>query len=228
MPGNQLSFAIGEITPDLYTRSDQFDYLAGNVFAGGMVLGTTSSRGEIIVDLIRAAPTRVTLLCNDAWLVRLLTVRVAGMGSTAVVATDRPTAWEYFVNAIGGQKPIATVRTDHTQPLPAPSVGAPLVVIEDARDVPPETYAPRVAWQTTVHVRANVNERSRPLLDSSHIVLVCRLGEDAAGAVSAGLGLGDAGEQTVLGLGDHEVLVIAERRAHRVTVTPTPTERRMI
>ena len=35
------------------------------------------------------------------------------MGSTAVVATDRPTAWEYFVNVIGGQKPIATVRTDH-------------------------------------------------------------------------------------------------------------------
>ena len=97
-----------------------------------------------------------------------------------------------------------------------------------ARDVPPETYAPRVAWQTTVHVRANVNERSRALLDSSHIVLVCRLGEDAAGAVSAGLGLGDGGEQTVLGLADHEVLVIAERRAHRVTVTPTPTERRMI
>ncbi|HEY2272177.1 MAG TPA: hypothetical protein VGH30_05355 [Jatrophihabitantaceae bacterium] len=228
MPGNDLSFAGDEIAPSLYAKSDQLTYLAGNVFTGGMVLGTTASRGEITVDMIRAVPTRVTLLCADPWLARLLTVRVAGMGSTAVVATDRPTAWEYFVNVIGGQKPIASVRIDHTEALPAPSVGAPLVVIEDARDVPPETYAPRVAWQTTIHVRAGVNERSRTLLDSSHVVLVCRLGPDSAGAVSAGLGLGDSGEQTVLELGDHEVLVIADRRAHRVTVLPTPTERRMI
>jgi hypothetical protein len=228
MPGNELSFASDEIVPTLHAQTAQLNYLAGNVFAGGMVLGMTASRGEITVDLIRALPTRVTLLCADPWLARLLTVRVAGMGSTAVVATDRPTAWEYFVNVIGGQKPIATVRIDHGEALPAPSVGAPLVVIEDARDVPPETYAPRLAWQTTIHVRAAVNERSRTLLDSSHVVLVCRLGADAAAAVSAGLGLGENGEETVAGLGDHEVLVIADRRAHRVTVTPTPTERRMI
>jgi hypothetical protein len=228
MPGNELSFASDEIAPSLFAQPPQLTYLAGNVFAGGMVLGTTASRGEITVDLIRALPTRVTLLCADPWFARLLTVRVAGMGSTAVVATDRPTAWEYFVNVIGGQKPIATVRTDHGDALPAPSVGAPLVVIEDARDVAPETYAPRLAWQTTIHVRAAVNERSRALLDSSHVVLVCRLGADAAPGVSAGLGLGDNGEATITGLGDHEVLVIADRRAHRVTVTPTPTERRMI
>ncbi len=228
MPGNELSFASDEIIPTLHAQTAQLNYLAGNVFAGGMVLGMTTTRGEITVDLIRALPTRVTLLCSDPWLARLLTVRVAGMGSTAVVATDRPTAWEYFVNVIGGQKPIASVRTEHGDALPAPSVGAPLVVIEDARDVPPETYAPRLAWQTTIHVRAAVNERSRTLLDSSHVVLVCRLGADAAAAVSAGLGLGENGEETVTGLGDHEVLVIADRRAHRVTVTPTPTERRMI
>jgi hypothetical protein len=85
-----------------------------------------------------------------------------------------------------------------------------------------------MAWQSTIHVRAGVNERSRTLLDSSHIVLVCRLGHDAATAVSAALGLGDSGPATVAALGDHEVLVIADRRAHRVTVTPTPTERRML
>ena len=228
MPGSELTAAGDEIVPSLFARTSQLGYLAGNVFAGGMVLGTTTSRGEMMVDLIRAVPTRVTLLCADPWLARLLVVRVAGMGSTAVVATDRPAAWEYFVNVIGGQRPIATVRTDHGGALPAPSVGAPLVVVEDARDVPPETYAPRLAWQTTIHVRAGVNERSRTLLDGSHVVLVSRLGPDAAGAVSSALGLGEQGEATVLALGEHEVLAIADRRAHRVTVTPTPTERRMI
>jgi len=46
--------------------------------------------------------------------------------------------------------------------------------------------------------------------------------------VSATLGLGEHGAETVTGLGDHEVLVIADRRAHRVSVLPTPTERRML
>ena len=85
-----------------------------------------------------------------------------------------------------------------------------------------------LAWQTTIHVRAGVSERSRSLLDSSHVVLVCRLGADAAGAVSAALGLGENGQATVTSLTDHEVLVIADRRAHRVHVAPTPTERRML
>ncbi|MDX6496282.1 MAG: hypothetical protein QOE17_2268 [Gaiellales bacterium] len=228
MPGNELSAAGDEIAPSLFAETSQLSYLAGNVFAGGMVLGTTSSRGEIMIDVIRAVPTRITLLCADPWLARLLIVRVAGMGSNAVIATDRATAWEYFVNVIGGQKPLATVRTDHASALPAPSVGTPLVVVEDARDVPPETYAPRLAWQTTIHVRAGVNERSRTLFDASHVVLVCRLGADAATAVSSSLGLGDNGPSTVAALADHEVLVIADRRAHRVSVTPTPTERRMI
>jgi hypothetical protein len=228
MPGNELSAAGDEIAPSLFAETPQLGYLAGNVFSGGMVLGSTASRGEMMIEVIRAMPTRITLLCDDPWLARLLVVRVAGMGSTAVIATDRATAWEYFVNVIGGQRPIATVRTVHGDALPAPSVGAPLIVVEDARDVPPETYAPRLAWQTTIHVRAGVNERSRTLLDSSHVVLVCRLGPDAATSVSSGLGLGDNGAATVAGLGDHEVLVIADRRAHRVTVTPTPTERRMI
>lgn len=228
MPGNELSAAGDEIAPSLFAESAQLGYLAGNVFAGGLVLGSTASRGEIMIEVIRAAPTRITLLCADPWLARLLIVRVAGMGSNAVIATDRATAWEYFVNVIGGQRPIATVRTDHAGSLPAPSVGSPLVVVEDARDVPPETYAPRLAWQTTIHVRGGINERSRTLLDASHVVLVCRLGADAATAVSASLGLGDNGAATVTALGDHEVLVIADRRAHRVAVTPTPTERRMI
>src|SRR5581483_11343703 len=98
MPGNELSFASDEIVPSLYARTPQLGYLAGNVFAGGMVLGATSTRGEISVDLIRALPTRVTMLSADPWLARVLTVRVAGMGSTAVIATDRPTAWEHFVH----------------------------------------------------------------------------------------------------------------------------------
>jgi hypothetical protein len=228
VPTEELSTAGDEVLPSLFAETAQLSYLAGNVFAGGLLFGTTASRGELMIELIRSVPTRVALLCEDPWLARLLTIRSAGLGANVVIATDRATAWEYFVNVIGGQRPIATVRTDHASALPAPSVGSPLVVIEDTRDVPPETYAPRMAWQSTIHVRAGVNERSRTLLDSSHIVLVCRLGHDAATAVSAALGLGDSGPATVAALGDHEVLVIADRRAHRVTVTPTPTERRML
>lgn len=228
MPGNDLSAAGEEILPSLFAETAQLGYLAANVFPGGLPFGTTASRGEVVVDLIRSVPTRVALLCEDPWLARLLTVRTAGQGANVVIATDRATAWEYFVNAVGGQRPIATVRTDHASALPAPSVGSPLVVIEDARDVPPETYAPRMAWQSTVHVRAGVNERSRTLLDSSHVVLVCRLGADAAAAVSSALGLGDSGPATIAALGDHEALLIADRRAHRASITPTPTERRMI
>jgi hypothetical protein len=228
MPGNELSAAGDEILPSLFTETSQLGYLAANIFGGGMVLGSTSSGGEIMVDLIRAVPTRLALLCEDPWLARLLTVRVAGMGANAVIATDRATAWEYFVNVIGGQRPIAAVRTDHSSALPAPSIGSPLIVIEDTRDVPPETYAPRMAWQSTVHVRASINERSRTLVDASHVVLVCRLGPDAATTVSNALGLGENGAATVAALGEHEVLVIADRRAHRVSVAPTPTERRML
>ena len=224
----ELSTAADEVLPSLFAETAQLAHLAGNVFAGGLVFGTTASRGEVLIELIRPAPTRVALVCEDPWLARLLTIRAAGMGANVVVASDRATAWEYFVNAIGGQRPIAAVRTDHASALPAPSVGAPLVVVEDTRDVPPDTYAPRMAWQSTIHVRAGVNERSRTLLDSSHVVLVCRLGTDAATAVSAALGLGEHGADTVCGLGDHDVLVIADRRAHRVSVLPTPTERRML
>lgn len=228
MPGNELSAAGEEILPSLFAETAQLSYLAGNVFSGGLPFGATASRGEVLIDLIRSVPTRVALLCEDPWLARLLTVRAAGQGANVVIATDRATAWEHFVNAVGGQRPIATVRTDHASALPAPSVGAPLVVIEDARDVPPETYAPRMAWQSTVHVRAGVNERSRALLDGAHVVLVCRLSPDAATAVSTALGLGDSGPATVAALGDHEALLVADRRAHRASVTPTPTERRMI
>ncbi len=228
MPGNDLSLAGNEVLPSLSAQTPQLTYLAGNVFAGGMPFGTTSTRGDIMIELIRSVPTRVALLCDDPWLARLMTIRIAGMGANVVIATDRATAWEYFVNVIGGQRPVATVRTDHASALPAPSVGAPLVVIEDTRDVPPETYAPRMAWQSTIHVRAGVNERSRTLLESAHVVLVCRLGTEAATAVSAALGLGDNGPETVAALDDHEVLVIADRRAHRATVLPTPTERRML
>jgi hypothetical protein len=85
-----------------------------------------------------------------------------------------------------------------------------------------------MAWQSTIHVRAGVNEGSRALVDGAHVVLVCRLGRDAATSVSAALGLGENGAATVAGLADHEVLVVADRRAHRVMVTPTPTERRML
>lgn len=228
MPGNELSSAGEEVLPSLFAETPQLSYLSGNVFSGGLVFGTTASRGEILIELIRPVPTRIALLCEDPWLARLLSVRIAGTGANVVVATDRATAWEYFVNVIGGQRPIATVRTDHASALPAPSVGSPLVVIEDTRDVPPETYAPRMAWQSTVHVRAGVNERSRTLLDSSHVVLVCRLGAEAATAVSTALGLGENGPATVAALDDHDVLVIADRRAHRVSVMPTPTERRML
>jgi hypothetical protein len=228
MPGNELSAAGNEVLPSLSAQTPQLSYLAGNVFAGGMPFGTTATRGDIMIELIRPVPTRVALLCDDPWLARLMTIRIAGMGANVVIATDRATAWEYFVNVIGGQRPVATVRTDHASALPAPSVGAPLVVIEDTRDVPPETYAPRMAWQSTIHVRASVNERSRALLDSSHVVLVCRLGTEAATAVSTTLGLGDSGPATVAALDDHDVLVIADRRAHRATVQPTPAERRML
>jgi hypothetical protein len=228
MAGNELSTVGNEILPSLFAETPQLDHLAGNVFPGGLVFGTSASRGELMIELIRAVPTRITVICADPWLARLLTIRVAGLGATVVIATDRATAWDYFVDVIGGQKPIATVRTDHAGALPAPSVGAPLVVIEDARDVPPETYAPRVAWQTTIHVRGGVNDRSRTLLDSSHVVLVCRLAVDAATTVSAALGLGENGPATVAGLAEHEVLMVVDRRAHRVTVTPTPTERRML
>ncbi len=145
-----------------------------------------------------------------------------------VVATDRATAWEYFVNVIGGQRPIAAVRTDHASALPAPSVGAPLVVIEDTRDVPAETYAPRMAWQSTIHVRAGVNERSRTLVDSAHVVLVCRLGTEAATRCRPRSGSATTAPRPWPALGDHEVLVIADRRAHRAQVVPTPTERRML
>jgi hypothetical protein len=224
----EVSTAADEVLPSLFAETAQLGYLSGNVLSGGLMFGTTASRGEVMIELIRSVPTRIALLCEDPWLARLLTIRVAGMGANAVIATDRATAWEYFVNVIGGQRPIATVRTDHASALPAPSVGAPLVVVEDTRDVPPETYAPRMAWQTTIHVRAGVNERSRTLLDSSHVVLVCRLGQDAATAVSTTLGLGENGPATVHGLDDHDVLVIADRRAHRVSVQPTPTERRML
>ena len=228
MPGNELSAAGNEVLPSLTAHGAQLTYLAGNVFSGGLLFGTTASRGEIMLDLIRSVPTRVALLCEDPWLARLLTVRIAGLGANVVIATDRATAWEYFVNVIGGRRPIAAVRTDHASALPAPSVGAPLVVLEDTRDVPAETYAPRMAWQSTIHVRAGVNERSRALVDSAHVVLVCRLGTEAATSVSTALGLGDHGPATVAALGDHEVLVIADRRAHRAQVVPTPTERRML
>lgn len=228
MPGNQLSAAGEEILPSLATEVPQLGVLAANIFSGGLVLGNTASRGELMIELIRAVPTRLALLCEDPWLARLLTIRAAGLGANAVIATDRAQQWEYFVNVIGGQRPIATVRTDHSSALPAPSVGSPLVVIEDARDVPPETYAPRMAWQTTIHVRAGINERSRTLLDSAHVVLLCRLGPEPAASVSAALGLGDNGPATVASLTEHEVLVIADRRAHRVVVQPTPTERRML
>lgn len=228
MPGNELSAAGDEVLPSLSAQTPQLSYLAGNVFSGGMPFGTTATRGEIMIELIRPVPTRVALLSEDPWLARLMTIRIAGLGANVVIATDRATAWEYFVNVIGGQRPVATVRTDHASALPAPSVGAPLVVLEDTRDVPPETYAPRMAWQSTIHVRAAVNERSRSLLDGSHVVLVCRLGNEAASAVSATLGLGENGPATIAALDDHEVLVIADRRAHRATVQPTPTERRML
>jgi hypothetical protein len=223
-----LSTAGDEVLPSLRAATGQLGYLAGNVFAGGLLLGSTASRGEILIDLIRPVPTRVTLLCEESWLARLLCIRLAATGTVAVVATDRATAWEYFVNVIGGQRAIAILRTDHAGALPAPSIGAPLVVIEDTRDVPPETYAPRMAWQTTIHVRAGVNERSRTLLESSHVVMVCRLGADAAATVSGALGLGPNGPSTVATLGDYDALVIADRRAHRVAVAPTPTERRML
>lgn len=212
----------------LHAESAQFAYLATNISPGGVLLGSTASRGEILVDLVRPAPTRVTLLGEDAWLARLLTLRLAEIGVTSVVATDRATAWEYFRNVIGGERPIVSLRTDHASPLPAPSIGSPLVVIEDTRDVPPETYVPRMAWQTTIHVRAGLNDRSRNLLDASHAVLICRLGPEAAGALSAALGLGVNGPATVQGLGEYETLLIADRRAHRVSVSPTPTERRML
>lgn len=217
-----------EVLPALHAVPAQFGYLTTNISPGGVLLGSTASRGEVLVDLIRPVPTRVTLLGEDAWLARLLTIRLAEIGVGTVVATDRATAWEYFVNVIGGQRPIAAVRTDHASPLPAPSVGSPLVVLEDTRDVPPETYAPRMAWQTTIHVRAGLNERSRNLLDASHAVLICRLPGDAANAISAALGLGANGPATVQTLGEFETLLIADRRAHRVSVAPTPTERRML
>lgn len=228
MPGVELSTAGQEILPSLHAETAQLGYLAGSVSAGGLVIGTSTSRGEIMIELIRAVPTRATLLCADPWLARLICVRVAGMGANTVIATDRAAAWQYFVNVIGGQKPIAAVRTDHGDALPAPSVGSPLVVIEDTRDVPPDTYAPRLAWQSTIHVRGGLGERSRTLVDASHVVLVCRLGTDAATAVSTVVGLGDNGPRAVSALGEHEVLLIADRRAHRVTVTPTPTELRML
>lgn len=228
MPGPGLSAGSRDVLPSLSGRSGQLGWLAGNVFAGGLVIGTTISRGEIVIELTRAVPTRVTLLCDDAWLARLLTIRSAGMGANVVIATDRPGPWENFVNLIGGRQPIAAVRTNHRSALPAPSVAAPLVVIEDTREVPPETYAPRLAWQSTIHVRAGVNEASRALLDASHIVLVCPLGSDAPIAVSNALGLGEHGAGTVAALGEREVLVIAGQRAHRVSVMPTPTERRMM
>lgn len=223
-----LSTAGDEVLPSLRAGIGQLGYFASNVFAGGLLLGSTASRGEILIDLIRPVPTRVTLLCEDAWLARLLCIRLAATGTVPLVATDRATAWEYFVNMIGGQHPIANLRTDHAGALPAPSIGAPLVVIEDTRDVPPETYAPRMAWQTTIHVRAGVNERSRTLLESSHVVMVCRLRPDAAAMVSAALGLGPNGPGTVATLGDYDALVIADREAHQVAVAPTPTERRML
>ena len=120
MPGNELSAAGDEILPSLFTETPQLTYLAGNIFGGGMVLGATSTGGDVMIELIRAVPTRIALLCEDPWLARLVTVRVAGMGANAVIATDRATAWEHFVNVIGGQRPIATVRTDHASALAGP------------------------------------------------------------------------------------------------------------
>lgn len=214
--------------PRLVAEAGQMGYLAGNGFAGGLVLGAASARGEVMIELIRAVPTRVALLCADPWLARLLTIRVAGMGAKTVVATDRTGAWEHFVNVIGGRLPVATVRTDHAAALPAPSVGSPLVVVDDTRDIPSETYAPRMPWQSTIHVRAGVNEVSRALVDASHVVLVCRLDPDAATGASTALGLGTTGAAAVSALGERDVLVVADGRAHRVLVTPTPSEQRML
>ena len=104
MAATELSGAIDEVLPSLSTDTAQMGYLAGNIFAGGMVLGTTSTRGELMIELVRPAPTRLALLCEDPWLARLITIRAAGMGANAVIATDRAAPWEYFVNVIGGQR----------------------------------------------------------------------------------------------------------------------------
>lgn len=228
MAAGEFAVLGDEVLPSFTATPHQLVALASSATAGGTPLGLTAGREEIGVELIRAAPTRATLLCTDPWLARLLAVRLAAIGVTTVIATDRPPPWEYFVNVVGGQTPLATIRTDHAQGLPAPSVAAPLLVIEDARDVPPETYAPRVAWQTTLHVRAGVTERSRNLVDGSDVLFVSRLPQDAATAVAAAIGLPDAGAAAIAALDEHELLVVAERRYHLVTVMPTPTERRLL
>jgi hypothetical protein len=228
MPTRDLAVLGSEVLPAFESEVDRLRYLSSSATAGGMPLGRTPDGEDVIVDLVRPDPTRATLFCSDPWLARLIMIRAAALGVAAIVATDRPAPWEYFVNVIGGQRPLATMRTDHRSALPAPSIGSPLMIVEDARDVPQETYAPRLAWQTTLHVRSLITERSRNLLDSSDVVFVSQMPADAAATVSAGFGLGDAGTATIAALDEYDILAIADRRYQRVSVNPTATERRML
>jgi hypothetical protein len=215
--------------PALTSTAAQADALSFQATSGGTSLGViTGTRDRLMIDLVRPAPTRAVLLCNDPLIVRLLILRLVGDGVTAVVATDRPAPWQEWVTGIGGQVPIATVRTDHTQPLPAPLIAAPLFVVEDARDVPADVYAPRLAWQTTLRVRSGLNERSRGLLEGADLIFVGKLPGDAAEAVAAALNLPAGGAESIAGLNPSGVLLVADRRYSMVATVPTPSEQRLL
>ena len=108
MPAGELAATQDEVFPRLATDVSSVGFLSSSATAAGVPLGITLAREEIAVELCRPVPTRATLLCTDPWLARLLMVRLAAFGISAVIATDRPAPWEYFVNVIGGARPLAS------------------------------------------------------------------------------------------------------------------------
>jgi hypothetical protein len=191
--------------------------------AAGLLLGIDNQRRPVTVRLFRPEPTRVAVVAGT-WAAQLLAFRAFAIGARVVVVSDHPQHWLSF-----GQH--ATGRSDRLLAVAPESIAsgasarAPTLIIDDRGQATTAYSAPLGPWQTQVTVLGELDASGVPLLYGCDLAVLQRLASDEATLATRALRLPTRSLESLQGIPDDVLALVAEGAERYVDVAQTELER---
>lgn len=192
----------------------------------GLLLGTSSTGGNVTIRLFRTRPTRVLANVPD-YVKWTLAFRAATLGAHLSILTDQPRAWASLTDVIRGCGGTVDVLDDATKVPGQGRAYRPSLVIDDLAKEDGSRMS-LGAWQAVLIIADVSAPAALHALRTCDLSLVSPCDARAAENLRRGYGLNASQQRQLNNLATSEVVVAMPRRVMRVALPPTPTEYRLL
>lgn len=215
--------------------ADTADALALSCAASGLIMGVDKHGTAVTVTLFRPEPT-VVVAVGGLRLAQLVGFRALAVGAQVQVQTNRPAAWLAFARESGLMWDLGESPHDESRPptlpvattLPSGSSDQPQLLLVDSGGNAVQADTPRVGrWSSVVSIVSQLSSGDGPALARADLTLMQRLTAAEASFVCPLLNVAGH-EETLTGLGDDDLALIAHGELRMARVAQTMIERRLI